>query len=212
MRERNVDPDTATIVIYTSPFLRCVETTTAIARGMSSCRPMIRVEIGLAEWMSEHFFDQVCPASEMVGRRHEALAREQATAFSQKSKTPYTVDYAYRSLKPDFEFPERYADMLKRFQQVGSSCVQGNNQTVVIMVTHAIGVHALLDGFRHRLTRPIESKFCSISCVMRANSGRSLTSLPSPPSEDDHHGDQWIVDLEAFDAHLAWPLIPHTHT
>ncbi|KAI9493519.1 histidine phosphatase superfamily [Zychaea mexicana] len=259
LEEVGVDLETTSVVIYSSPFQRCIDTSLGIARHVPNS--ILRLELGLGEWMCERFFDEdLAPASRLIARQQEALARQQAQAFASmatKTKnnnysdylgnttaltTPVVpmlpwVDYGYRPLRTEFDFPERYGDMLRRFDEARMHCLataqqlppqKTNKKTtacsshmILLFVTHAVGVNALLDGFRNQLTRPIETGYCSISRVTRtshhlpspivmfpaASTTTISSALPSPKEEKDtsdlHERDEWTVDLLASDTHLT---------
>lgn len=238
MHERGIDVDDATVVFYSSPFQRCIDTAIGVARGMQQTAKTaaLRLELGLGEWMCERFFDQICPAAQLTSRQQVALAKQQVSSFNNKGSSsgsglPFAVDYGYKQARTEFVFPERYSDMLKRFDETRMHCCAVTTaklpvaairkHIVVVMVTHAIGISALLDSFRHTLTRPVETSYCSISCVTRCNN--MAVFLPSPTSEngpddddtanqdftsinqdDGSDMDRWQVELQAFDAHLSW--------
>ena len=162
MRQQNVDLNTTQVMIYTSPFQRCVDTSIGITKGLQKSCPIkttLRLDLGLGEWMCERFFDQICPAQHLLSRQIEKLARLQAYAYSMKAKNQshvlpdMTIDYAYTNpTVQEFDFPERYTDMLHRFEETRLGCLKFKQPTVVIFVTHAVGVNALLDGFRNKVT------------------------------------------------------------
>ncbi|KAI9268702.1 histidine phosphatase superfamily [Sporodiniella umbellata] len=189
MNQYSIDP--GRVVLYTSPFRRCVETSMGIVQAMP-VKPVLRVEIGLGEWMCERFFDAVCEADELVSQAHQRLAREQANAYA-RHQTPLKVDYAYQSCRRGFDFPESYVDMVRRFEETRLACLK-DQARLVLFVTHAVGVNALLDGFRHHLTRPLQSNYCSVSIVSRQNKqGNDEYADPHSP---------WSVDMAMSDTHL----------
>ncbi|KAI8147326.1 histidine phosphatase superfamily [Fennellomyces sp. T-0311] len=222
LKEQGVDLETTTVVIYTSPFQRCIDTSLGIAQHVPNT--VLRLELGLGEWMCERFFeDDIAPAARLIARQQEALARRQAHAFSVARSTGTKptlplVDYGYRPLRMEFEFPERYGDMLKRFDEARLHCLAtatlqlpkpAQHQMIMIFVTHAVGVNALLDGFRNQLTRPIETGYCSISRVTRMKTLALPTTppppLPSPKEEKDPnelYSNEWTIDLLASDTHI----------
>ena len=254
LEEKGVDMAATSFLIYTSPFQRCIDTSLGIARHLPNT--ILRLELGLGEWMCERFFeDDLAPASRLLARQQETLARKQAEAFSliaknnnnagDKSNTtkkntmlPW-VDYGYQALRTEFDFPEPYGDMLRRFDETRLHCMataattqpfskhnkEDNSNSsisdiVVLFITHAVGVNALLDGFRNQLTRPIETGYCSISRVTRAHPSKPTTLLASPmttppplpsPKEEKDNNDfhnafvrsEWTVDLLASDNHIV---------
>ncbi|KAF7726214.1 hypothetical protein EC973_009012 [Apophysomyces ossiformis] len=242
MNERNIAVDKATIVIYTSPFQRCIDTAIGLVRGMAAQTqvsvqpPVIRLQLGLGEWMCERFFDEVCPASHLLSRQQEALARQQALTYAARANNnetildthgknlvlpPLIIDYGYRAETTEFDFPERYTDMLQRFNQVREECVsqagvglpkdcKSNGPVVTILVTHAVGVNALLDSFRNRITRPVETSYCSVSCVQWKKSQATLDISDQSEEEEVEPVEflgggvkpRWCIDLEVSDIHL----------
>lgn len=227
-----MDMSTLDIVLYTSPFQRCIDTSIGIIRGLDQRRrrwktpPALRIDLGLGEWMCERFFDSVaCSASHLIARQQEKLARQQAYTYSMMAKNqqsdamlpPLKIDYAYTSDHVEFDYPERYTDMIHRFEHTRRRCMEAssNNNTVVIFVTHAVGVNALLDSFRNKVTIPLESHYCSISCVRHyttaskhANSSFDLNS--SDQSDEDEQAiinslskQKWTIEFAMSDTHLS---------
>ncbi|KAJ5917729.1 hypothetical protein N7454_010104 [Penicillium verhagenii] len=53
------------VIIHTSPYLRCLQTSIAISTGLnalgSDLRPLVRVDAFLGEWLSPDYFDQITP-------------------------------------------------------------------------------------------------------------------------------------------------------
>jgi broad specificity phosphatase PhoE len=224
------------IIIYTSPFQRCIDTSIGIARGIEKFKinttPKLRMDIGLGEWMCERFFDTICPAQHLISKQQEKLARQQAYSYSilakknQQSENnntilpPLFIDYGYNNSNiNEFDYPERYTDMIHRFEETRINCLNQHNeqQTVLIFVTHAVGVNALLDGFRNRVTIPLESNYCSISCVRHGNntSKNSLIDATSDQSDQEEEEEdceyldnssptklKWFIDTVMYDKHL----------
>jgi broad specificity phosphatase PhoE len=174
-----------------SPFQRCIDTSMGIIKGMQLSQVTLRLDIGLGEWMCERFFDEVCPAVQLISQQQQKIARQQAYSYSLKASSPdnntlpsFSMDYAYNnSIQSDFNFPERYTDMLGRFDDTRLQCLQlheNDDNAVIIFVTHAVGVNALLDGFRNKQTRPQEMKYCNISCVRPSNASNGGGGFMSP--------------------------------
>ncbi|KAI7861952.1 histidine phosphatase superfamily [Spinellus fusiger] len=222
MQQNNLCPEKATIVLYTSPFQRCVDTAIGIAKGMSEtndCRPpVLCLELGLGEWMSDHFFDTVCPAQAMMARQQESLARRQAYTYTAaarptahidytKALPPLTIDYSYSSSRTEFDFPEDYTDMLDRFNDTRKRCLErgclpkttastSSGLVVPVFITHAVGVNALLDSFRNRMTRPIEVGYCALTLL------HSNTMAPPLDSSDQSDADQ-----DEFESEIGMPVL-----
>ncbi|KAI9030946.1 histidine phosphatase superfamily [Phycomyces nitens] len=252
--DRGIKPQKALVVIYTSPFLRCVETAIGIASGMakhhtqeqagSLLRPILRLDLGLGEWLSDKFFNEVCPAQLMISRRQEALARRQAMTYaaaahphrlfpkgSLDTLPPLIIDYGHHSMCTEFNYPESYPEMLDRFEEGRKHCMERStlglpvkidSSTVVVpvFVTHAVGVNALLDSFRNRPTRPVETGYCAIACVQSNTNSFRMTMDNSDQSDADQDEDEpqyaevampaislafknrWTVNLAVSTSHL----------
>ncbi|KAI9299856.1 histidine phosphatase superfamily [Cunninghamella echinulata] len=208
IQQRNMKPSQATIMIYTSPFQRCIDTSIGIIKGMqpfinSSQPPIIRLELGLSEWMSDQFFDQVyCSGSQFLSRHQVQLAQRQAMNYKLLQQQnndsllpPLTIDYSYQSFTSQFNYPESYPDMLKRFNDTRLHCLKYANyqlprnycnvtpsSIIVIMVTHAIGVNALLDAFQNIISRPIKTNYCCVSSLEYKSIPITSSSLSSSSS------------------------------
>jgi broad specificity phosphatase PhoE len=226
------------IIIYTSPFQRCIDTSIGICRGLQQQQkikkiPKLRMDIGLGEWMCERFFDTICPAQYLISRQQEKLARQQAYSYSILAKKrenedtilpPLSIDYAYTNSNiSEFDYPERYTDMIHRFEETRIQCLNKNSlkegeQVVIIFVTHAVGVNALLDGFRNRVTIPLESNYCSISCVRQCNTTTTAIDASDQSDEEDDYCEymetnstsslsptklKWFIDTVMYDKHLS---------
>ncbi|CEG74422.1 hypothetical protein RMATCC62417_09646 [Rhizopus microsporus] len=209
MEQNRIDPKTMSVVIYTSPFQRCIETSIGIIKGMRLKKaPILRLDVGLGEWMCERFFDSVgCQATEFVSRQYQFLARQQANAYAKRNDIPVmNVDYGYIGSRSEFEFPEHYTDMVQRFEEARRYCLEkANHATVVLFVTHAVGVNALLDGFRNHLTRPQESNYCSISFVCKKDDEHSENSDQSDEDSSEYldTSTPWSIKLTMSDTHLT---------
>ncbi|EPB86505.1 hypothetical protein HMPREF1544_06672 [Mucor circinelloides 1006PhL] len=203
----NMDVNNVDIVLYTSPFQRCIDTSIAIIRGLDRQKnpPTLRIDLGLA-------------------RQQEKLARQQAYTYSMMAKNqqsdsmlpPLKIDYAYTSDYVEFDYPERYTDMIHRFEDTRLHCMKAVSKpnTVVIFVTHAVGVNALLDSFRNKVTIPLESHYCSISCVRHYskyanNTTASFDLNSSDQSDEDEQAimnsstkQKWTIEFAMSDTHL----------
>jgi broad specificity phosphatase PhoE len=143
---------------------------------------------------------------------------------------PMTVDYGYHSSQyTDFDFPESYPDMLHRFDHTRRQCIDSAtthlpkkyhsfstaSSVFVVMVTHAIGINALLDSFRNTTTRPVKTPYCCISRFQYKAGPKSSSASQRKDSlldDDDDWLDptslkieqcKWIPDLIADDTHLT---------
>lgn len=230
---QNINLNDATVIMYTSPFQRCIDTSIGVMKGLYKSsstwrhQPVLRIDLGLGEWMSEKFFNDVCPASKLLSKQYEKLARKQAFTFSVLAKNtsltfsdqndllpPFKMDYGYYNPHcTEFNFPERYIDMIQRFQDTRIYCLNNSQQQqeIIIFITHAIGVHALLDGFRNQVTIPLESNYCSISCVRHTSylQESSDQSEEEPDSSEFSEStpipiksNSWFIELSMSDSHL----------
>ncbi|KAI9486194.1 MAG: histidine phosphatase superfamily [Benjaminiella poitrasii] len=222
----------STILIYSSPFQRCIDTALSIAKGLYPQHHnniVLRLDLGLCEWMSDRFFDDIsCTAHQFLSRQQEKLARLQAYSYHQQadigdeltSWPPHLrMDYAYHNPDfVDFGYPERYTDMIQRFEKTRVSCLESaassGDEVVIVFVTHAVGVNALLDGFRNTVTIPLKSNYCSISSVRRTMFRPATHSDQSSDDDVDYHfissthhptskQPQWSIELTMFDSHLS---------
>ncbi|OBZ82702.1 Transcription factor tau subunit [Choanephora cucurbitarum] len=207
------NPESPQIIIYTSPFQRCIDTSIGLAQQLP-WHVTLRLEIGLSEWLSEEFFESVCPAAHLISHHQERLARQQTLAYSMRAKNQASyfpshlhIDYGHQSVYREFEYPEDYKDMIERFERTRLACLKqadDQNKAVVIFVTHAVGANALLDGFRNRVTIPLKSNYCSLSCV-RPSMPHSVNS--SDQSEDEFDDlrirPAWKIELTMSDTHLT---------
>lgn len=228
---QKIDLAHTVITLYTSPFQRCVDTSIGVIKGLYRAsnnwknQPILRIDLGLGEWMCERFFNEVCPASRLLLKQHEKLARQQANTFSilAKDKTltfqdnnnllpPFKMDYSYSNPKfTEFNFPETYTDMLQRFQDTRLQCLNNSQQQqeeIIIFITHAVGVNALLDSFRNCATIPLESNYCSISCVRHISLSQALSDeqdssefMDSPQTPTKRNN--WQIELSMSDSHLS---------
>ncbi|RUP47582.1 hypothetical protein BC936DRAFT_145568 [Jimgerdemannia flammicorona] len=75
------------VVIYTSPFQRCVDTTLGLAQGFhEACKP----------WMSDEWFDEDL-----------AIANAQVSRYA-------AVDWGYKAVEQQFTYPESFNGMVAR--------------------------------------------------------------------------------------------------
>ncbi|RUS27670.1 histidine phosphatase superfamily [Jimgerdemannia flammicorona] len=184
------------VVIYTSPFQRCVDTTLGLAQGFhEACKPvlgragrpnhplstttntatsdsaktapLIRLEPGLSEWMSDEWFDEVCPASHVISRRLQdlAIANAQVSRYA-------AVDWGYKAVEQQFTYPESFNGMVARIGRTKRRLLEAirketeemeeDKEVVVILVTHACVVNALLESFKEEPTL-LETEYCCLS-------------------------------------------------
>ncbi|RUS18545.1 histidine phosphatase superfamily [Endogone sp. FLAS-F59071] len=204
------------VIIYTSPFQRCVETALGLARGFHEAsqsapgqpgtqHPLIRIEPGLSEWLNEQWFDEMRPAPRIVSRRLQELA----VANAQVSRYA-AIDWGYKPAEPHFSFPEPFHTMLARFNSTRRRVLEtlrretedmnGDEDMVVVWVTHGAGVNALLESFKGEPT-VLETDYCCLSKIKwvgkdeEAGGGRRWGGK-------GEEGGRWVVQMEADDKHL----------
>ncbi|KAI8067546.1 histidine phosphatase superfamily [Gongronella butleri] len=236
LERRKVDLRSATVLIYTSPFQRCIDTTIGLLKGLEpyqSTPAVVRMDLGLGEWMSDHFYDDVyCSGSDFLARHQENLARQQAMHYRSPREHPLPsmmVDYGYQSYTNVFDFPESYTNMVRRFDQTRLRCLEwaaashlpkkyqtttttAPSPTIVLFVTHAIGINALMDSFRNTVTRPIKTNYCCISSFEYKYTSaydplatsRATTQLATSCSDNDDDNDDWIDAVAAKNKHWKW--------
>ncbi|KAL1924464.1 uncharacterized protein VTP21DRAFT_4118 [Calcarisporiella thermophila] len=187
---------TTDIIVYTSPFLRCVQTALDMSIGL--CEKMkeeaaengssvrVRLEPGLCEWLAEDYFDEVqTTADRMIGRRLEEYAHNRDASG--------IFDWGYRPVDLQLpEFPEEFEELLRRFKRVVPQIIRENKassnrrDTVIVLVTHGAGVNAALEVVKNTPTL-LETGYCCLSRARLVNSAGV---------------DRWVVDLEVSMAHL----------
>lgn len=81
-------------IIHTSPFLRCVQTSLALAStlidGESNCKPLLRIDCSLGEWMTPDYYSDIQappPMSELAAHARYYLAQLAKTPPSSPEAT-----------------------------------------------------------------------------------------------------------------------------
>jgi len=139
------------IILHTSPFLRCIQTSLALASTLNG-RAILRVDAWLGEWLTPDYFVDIDPPPPSRQLCSTALARL-------AGRTEVTVDWTWDSLNlgSGGEYGEEWGTMHERFQRGLTRLLryyeQYNNEeeeTTVILVTHGAGVNSILGALTRR--------------------------------------------------------------
>lgn len=214
LREKDIKLENSTIVFVTSPFQRCIDTTLGIARGIQHPKQsFLRLEPAAGEWMTERFFEEVnCTAPQMIQRKIQDIARNHLEVTK-----VLTMDWQYSPVRNEFNFPESMSDMQDRYDELRQSLdtmiardIEANRigmmqqdmksrDIVVVVVTHAAGINALLESYKQESTL-LETPYC---CVSRVRFKPSIANdSDSGEEEDPVMNGKWIVDMEVSTKHL----------
>ncbi|CAO3677419.1 unnamed protein product [Umbelopsis ramanniana] len=213
LREKDVKLENSTIVFLCSPFQRCIDTAVGIARGLQHAKQtFLRLEPAAGEWMTERFFEEVeCTAQQMVQRKIQDIARNHVEISKVLS-----MDWQYSPIRDEFVFPEKRPEMEERFDELRRSLdtmiardLKANRigmlqqdmkrrDIVVVLITHAAGINALLESYKQESTL-LETPYC---CVSRARYKPSMAEDSDSGEEDITTKGQWIVDMEVSSKHL----------
>ncbi|KAJ1978064.1 guanine nucleotide exchange protein for ADP-robosylation factor [Dimargaris xerosporica] len=179
--------------VFTSPFLRCVQTAGHIIRGLksrttgeaspagpatrhieASSLPCLHLEPGLGEWMSDQYF--TAPIEEdLVATRHQELARG---ADAHPLTARQEIAWDYQPLATELAaYPESFPDLATRIEQTLSGLVRqvthraqqlagssAPRRVVVVLVTHGACINKLLWA----TTRQFRTDFPDYCCLARA--------------------------------------------
>lgn len=127
------------IIIESSPFLRCMETSAAIAKELGKSK--VKVNYRWSEWLKEKFFPKGSPVEDLI------INNTEESEFSQKwmqgLKFNNDKDFV-RELA--ILWPERYNDCARRAARYGSDLHERykkvNEKTVHLVISHGINVKA----------------------------------------------------------------------
>lgn len=121
--------------IFTSPFLRCLQTSAQIAKEVGN--PPIMVEYGLAEYLTNEWFPQKPTFSDV----------------DEMGKILPSLERNYRSLHDlDTLYPETWEAMEQRFMRVAKLLAAYEKPGNIVMVSHAYTLDYVAMAFN-----PIES-------------------------------------------------------
>ncbi len=164
------EPSLRVEAIFTSPFLRCVQTASAIASRLGGVP--LRVEPGLSEWLNPSWFPEGIPIDGRMSTSELARAVEDGPYGSE-----VVVDQSYAPLwdAPSrgaelgdgvaaLTFPEANPlDAMERYTAVLASLQAASPFSVV--VTHGFGVQAIVEACGAEL---FECDYCALSRLRRA--------------------------------------------
>ncbi|GAB5591556.1 hypothetical protein Unana1_06456 [Umbelopsis nana] len=213
LREKDIKLENTTVVFVCSPFQRCIDTAVGIARGLQHAKQtFLRLEPAAGEWMTERFFDEVeCTAQQMTQRKIQDIARNHA----QISKV-LSMDWHYTPIRSEFVYPETRIEMEERFDEMRRSLdtmiardVKANRigmvqqdmkrrDIVIVLVTHAAGINALLESYKQESTL-LETPYC---CVSRVRYKQSMANDSDSGEEEVATNGQWVVDMQVSSKHL----------
>ncbi|CAG8437237.1 5080_t:CDS:2 [Diversispora eburnea] len=189
-RQRKVE-----YLIYTSPFLRTVETAIGIAEGINSSDKdlpaksiQIKLEPALSEWHTAAYYANAVPNS-IITSRVEELHRLNQDAQQQSF---FEVDWGYKPVFAELpEYPEGIYEVMNRcglaLKQLTTPFIedlQGDKtkDVVLIFVTHGWCFNVIQEACSKASTW-MEAGFCAVS---RASSPYG----------------KWLIDVTANTSHL----------
>lgn len=183
LREHRLD------AIYTSPFLRCVQTATAIVEAMGPGAPPIHVEPGLGEWLFNRWFSTQPVDGEMATA---ALQQAHGGALDATSHQPIWDSDERRAVMREaggweqpyqrLAFPESLPQVSGRY----TSTLEALREAApyALLVTHGFGVQAMAEHASEG--KEIDDPaYCSLTRMRRLG------------------GEDWSCDLICRVEHLA---------
>ena len=173
--------------VYTSPFLRCVQTAAVIAVALDA---PLRIEPGLCEWLNEEWF----------GDAHNPMDEEMQTRVLKQASLPggARFDVSYR---PIWDSASRSAATAKAYRQVAfpetsENAVVRYESTLEqlrerapysVLVTHGYGVWTMAEWL---LMREV-TEDCGYCCITRTRRTINLRGQEA-----------WQCDVVAEESHL----------
>lgn len=144
-------------VIHTSPYLRCLQTSLAMASRLGM--PVLRVDAWLGEWMNPEYFDHGAPPDDMVSGALYWLEQNDTSSVH--------VDWGWDTHRfgTGGEYGEEWPEMHTRFRQGLGKLIEYYSTTpsarpetsglcthneIVIMVTHGAGCNAMISAVSRR--------------------------------------------------------------
>ena len=136
--------------IYSSPFLRCMQTATAIAEAIGPGAPLIRVEPGLGEWLFNRWFSAQPMDAQMAIRelqRTHGDAMLDATHVplwdTELRRAPMQAEGGWQQPFQPVPFPEALPHVGNRY--VSSLMALREAAPFALLVTHGFGVQAMAE-------------------------------------------------------------------
>jgi broad specificity phosphatase PhoE len=140
-------PSKRSIIIHTSPFLRCIQTALTVASVLEG-KSLLRVDAWLGEWLTPDYYIDIAPPPPS-----RQLCSSALTGLAGRTDNPNViVDWTWDSLQfgDGGEYGEAWGSMHDRFHRGLESMLEfyqrqdESDETVVILVTHGAGCNALL--------------------------------------------------------------------
>lgn len=134
------------MTIYTSPFLRCVQTAVALA---SKLKCKLRVATVFGEWMNPDYFDTSVPPtdnlSSITASSYNWIVREARSAVRY-------VDFVYdtRALGPPGSYGEAWEEMHDRAIAGVDATIASERSNVVIIVSHGGLCNSILGHLKRK--------------------------------------------------------------
>ena len=136
--------------IFTSPFLRCMQTATAIAAAIGPGAPLIRVEPGLGEWLFNRWFSaQPMDAQMAIGelqRTHGSGMLDAAHVplwDTEQRRAPMRAEGGWQQPFQPVPFPEPLPHVGNRYES--SLVALREAAPFALLVTHGFGVQAMAE-------------------------------------------------------------------
>lgn len=176
---RTLLPEVGPVVIHSSPFLRCVQTSAHVAEELISHSPKIRMDAALGEWLTPDYF----PAGAPPDDDHADVAAQAVSALQREHKQRLLENgWNLTCLGGSGSMREFWSEMHLRFEHylkrlVGFYAKHNRKIDTLVIVTHGAGVSSLLNHF---ILEPVlsEIRLGSVSLVAREDED-DVTKSPS---------------------------------
>ncbi|CAG8694867.1 11783_t:CDS:1, partial [Racocetra fulgida] len=200
-------------IIYTSPFLRTVETAIGIAEGISSNQPNLpidslrfRIEPALADW---HYHKKAIPNSIIDSRVKELCLLNQQYQDSeqdqQQSQLCFKVDFEYAPIATKLPVhPEGIMDALARcsnaFEKITDPfmerlCQDPLKDIVLILVTHGWCFNAIQNACSKGSSSWFDVRYCAVTRAKWVPKGENSEDIYIEDTLDDNSSTgKWIID------------------
>lgn len=143
---------TRRIVIHTSPFLRCVQTTKTIADSLKQqYQPDVSIKIDafLGEWQTPDYFTDILPPP---NDNHESLKTSSLAWLDSQGYSNVHRSWPLTTFGLAGEYDESWSSMYSRFTKGLNALVkhyENQDDVTVILVTHGAGCNPLLGSSLH---------------------------------------------------------------
>lgn len=177
-------------VIFTSPFLRCVQTALAIAEALGPDAPRIQVEPGLGEWLFNRWFKAQpvdgAMAVEALQRRHGAALASSHAPLWDSDERRAAMRQAGGGWEQPYQrlpFPESLPQVSNRY--VSTLTALRDAAPYALLVTHGFGVQAMAEHASSDGSQIDEPGYCSLTRMRKLGAA------------------DWSCDLVCRSDHLA---------